>query len=67
MVTLLFVRTHTFGKNPRPSGKGASDMGPPNCYEVLKKPHLLVIGRDITVDIFMQFNFQSESLFTQNV
>ncbi|MFZ2951015.1 MAG: multiheme c-type cytochrome [Desulfuromonadaceae bacterium] len=29
----LFVRTHTFGKNPRPSGKGASDMGPPNYYE----------------------------------
>lgn len=29
----LFVRTHTFGKNPRPSGKGAADMGPPNYYE----------------------------------
>jgi len=29
----LFVRTHTFGKNPRQGGKGAADMGPPNYYE----------------------------------
>lgn len=29
----LFVRSHTFAKNPRPSGKGAADMGPPNHYE----------------------------------
>ena len=29
----LFVRSHTFGKNPRPSGKGAAEMGPPNYYE----------------------------------
>lgn len=29
----LFVRTHTFGKNPRPGGKGAADMGPPKYYE----------------------------------
>lgn len=29
----LFVRSHTFPKNPREGGKGASDMGPPNYYE----------------------------------
>jgi hypothetical protein len=29
----LFVRTHTFGKNPRQGGKGASDLGPPVYYE----------------------------------
>lgn len=29
----LFVKSHTFCKNPRPGGKGASDMGPPNYYE----------------------------------
>jgi hypothetical protein len=29
----LFVRSHTFVKNPRPGGKGASDMGPPVLYE----------------------------------
>jgi hypothetical protein len=29
----LFVRSHTFSKNPRPGGKGAADMGPPNYYE----------------------------------
>lgn len=29
----LFVRTHTFSKNPRQGGKGASDMGAPNYYE----------------------------------
>ena len=29
----LFVRTHTFGKNPRQGGKGAADMGPPKYYE----------------------------------
>ena len=29
----LFVRSHTFGKNPRQGGKGAADMGPPNYYE----------------------------------
>jgi len=29
----LFVRSHTFGKNPRKGGKGASDMGQPNYYE----------------------------------
>lgn len=29
----LFVRTHTFGKNPRQGGKGAADMGQPNYYE----------------------------------
>lgn len=29
----LFVRTHTFGKNPRKGGKGAADMGLPNYYE----------------------------------
>lgn len=28
---VLFVRT--FGKNPRPGGKGAAEMGPPNYYE----------------------------------
>jgi hypothetical protein len=29
----LFVRSHTFNKEPRPSGKGAADMGPPQYYE----------------------------------
>jgi len=29
----LFVRTHTFSKNPRTGGKGASDMGAPVYYE----------------------------------
>ena len=29
----LFVRTHTFSKNPRVGGKGAADMGPPVYYE----------------------------------
>jgi len=29
----LFVRTHTFGKNPRKGARGAADMGPPNYYE----------------------------------
>ena len=29
----LFVRSHTFSKNPRQGGKGAADMGPPNYYE----------------------------------
>jgi hypothetical protein len=29
----LFVRTHTFSKNPRQGGKGASHMGPPDYYE----------------------------------
>lgn len=29
----LFVRTHTFGKNPRKGGKGAADMGLPDYYE----------------------------------
>jgi cytochrome c5 len=29
----LFVKTHTFVKNPRKGGPGASDMGPPNYYE----------------------------------
>ena len=29
----LFVRSHTFPKNPRQGGKGASEMGPPNYYE----------------------------------
>jgi predicted CXXCH cytochrome family protein len=29
----LFIRSHTFGKNPRQGGKGASDMGPPQYYE----------------------------------
>jgi hypothetical protein len=29
----LFVRTHTFGKNPRQGGPGASQMGPPEYYE----------------------------------
>jgi len=29
----LFVRSHTFGKNPRQGGKGAADMGAPNYYE----------------------------------
>ena len=29
----LFLRSHTFGKNPRKGGAGASDMGPPNYYE----------------------------------
>jgi hypothetical protein len=29
----LFVRTHTFGKNPRQGGKGAADMGLPVYYE----------------------------------
>ena len=28
----LFVRSHTFAKNPREGGPGASDMGPPNYY-----------------------------------
>jgi cytochrome c5 len=32
-VNNLFVRTHTFGNNPRVGGKGASDMGPPQYYE----------------------------------
>ncbi len=32
-VNNLFVKTHTFGKNPRQGGKGASDMGPPQYYE----------------------------------
>jgi len=29
----LFVRTHTFFKNPRVGGKGAADMPAPNYYE----------------------------------
>ncbi len=29
----LFMRTHTFGKNPRKGGAGAGDMGPVNYYE----------------------------------
>uniref|UniRef100_C6DYQ7 Cytochrome c-552/4 domain-containing protein n=1 Tax=Geobacter sp. (strain M21) TaxID=443144 RepID=C6DYQ7_GEOSM len=29
----LFVRSHTFAKNPRPGGKGASSMGAPVYYE----------------------------------
>lgn len=29
----LFVRTHTFGKNPRKGGKGAADIGVPNYYK----------------------------------
>jgi hypothetical protein len=29
----LFVRSHTFSKNPRKGGKGASDMGPPEFFE----------------------------------
>jgi hypothetical protein len=29
----LFVRSHTFGKNPRKGGPGASDMPAPNYYE----------------------------------
>ena len=29
----LYVRSHTFGKNPRKGGPGAADMGPPNYYE----------------------------------
>ena len=29
----LFVRTHTFAKNPRKGGKGAADMGAPAYYE----------------------------------
>ncbi len=28
-----FVRTHTFSKNPRPGGKGASHMGLLHYYE----------------------------------
>ena len=31
--TGLFVRTHTFSKNPRKGGPGASDMPLPNYYE----------------------------------
>jgi len=29
----LFVRSHTFSKNPRKGGKGAAEMGPPVYYE----------------------------------
>jgi hypothetical protein len=29
----LFVKSHTFSKNPRKGGPGAGDMGPPNYYE----------------------------------
>ncbi|WP_306536089.1 cytochrome c3 family protein [Geobacter sp.] len=29
----LFVRSHTFPKNPRQGGQGAPDMGAPNYYE----------------------------------
>jgi len=29
----LFVRSHTFSKNPRQGGKGAADMGAPVLYE----------------------------------
>lgn len=28
----LFVRSHTFNKNPRKGGPGAAEMGPPNYY-----------------------------------
>jgi hypothetical protein len=29
----LFMRSHTFGKNPRKGGAGVGDMGPVNYYE----------------------------------
>jgi len=29
----LFVKSHTFNKNPRKGGPGAGEMGPPNYYE----------------------------------